>query len=321
MAWVPLNAMSTTPSTFYRYRGFSAATMDLLCGDQLYFSSPSDFNDPFDCQPEVVGDSDLVTLRALYRELVNRQVSGEVSRALKAARLKGNKADAHARHRGEKEASNELGHVAYLASDPDYDCSQEEAEKSLLLCRIKSALLQQYDKGICCFSEAYNNMLLWSHYGDEHRGFCIGYGLDRKPDPVMHQVAYGESRVLKSSLIAEAILSKNEQALAELDRCVLLRKAPDWGYEKEWRLFGNVGTQESCLLLTDITFGWRCPETIKHVVISALERRAPNIKFFEIANPRGSFELSREEVDLSNLRRYFPNTARSGTEAFGDGEF
>jgi len=28
-------------------------------------------------------------------------------------------------------------------------------------------------KGICCFSEDKYNVLMWSHYSDKHRGFCL----------------------------------------------------------------------------------------------------------------------------------------------------
>ena len=28
--------------------------------------------------------------------------------------------------------------------------------------------------GICSFSRTRKNQLMWSHYSDEHRGFCIG---------------------------------------------------------------------------------------------------------------------------------------------------
>ena len=29
--------------------------------------------------------------------------------------------------------------------------------------------------GICSFSKARKNQLMWSHYADEHKGICIGF--------------------------------------------------------------------------------------------------------------------------------------------------
>lgn len=294
--------------------------MECLCRDELYFSTPANFNDPFDCKPVVAPDSDLPTLRVVLRKLISRRVSAETLSALKTARLKGDKVVAHARLCGEQEAARELANIAYQATNPDYECNKEEAERGLLATDIERELLRQYDRGVCCFSESFKNPLLWSHYADQHRGVCIGYGLDRKPKPEMHKVLYGGSRTVKSSLVAQAILEEDEKAVAALDRDVLLRKAPEWRYEKEWRLLGNRGAQESCLRLMDVTFGLRCSGALQHTLVSALERRAPKVKFYEMHVIPGTFKLRREEVDRAELGVYFPIMAQSGIEMFGNAE-
>jgi hypothetical protein len=33
--------------------------------------------------------------------------------------------------------------------------------------------------GVLCFSRSWRNPVLWSHYGDKHRGICLGFPLDR----------------------------------------------------------------------------------------------------------------------------------------------
>jgi len=294
--------------------------VESLCHDELYFASPADFNDPFDCKPVVVPDSDLRTLQAVLRKLIERRVSAETLNALKTARLKGDKVVAYARRCGKQEGARELANIAYHATNPDYDCSKEEAERGLLAADIQRELLRQHDGGVCCFSETFKNPLLWSHYGDQHRGVCIGYGLDRLPRPEMHKVLYGGSRTVKSSLVAQAILEEDEQAIAALERDVLLRKAPEWHYEKEWRLRGSRGAQESCLRLIDVTFGFRCSGALKHALVSSLERRVPEVKFYEIRAIPGTFKLMREELDRAELSACFPKVAESGIEIFGNPE-
>jgi hypothetical protein len=312
--------MRAASPRFYRYRSFSASTVESLCRDELYFASPADFNDPFDCKPVVEPDSDAEVLRAILQQLVAARVSAETQNALASAKLKGDKAVAHARRSGEQEAAHELANIAYSATNPDYDCCKEDAEKRLLVASVERELLRQYDKGVCCFSESFNDMLLWSHYGDQHRGLCVGYGLDRKPKPKLQKVLYGGTRTVKSSLIAKAIVEKDEQASAALDESVLLRKAPQWRYEQEWRLLGSRGAQDSCLLLSDVTFGLRCSDAIKHTLICALGSRAPNIEFYEVRSAHGTFRLNRTKVDVDELTRSFPKTAESGIEIFGDPE-
>lgn len=37
------------PKLLYKYRAFSPRLLDMLVADELYYSDPSDFNDPLDC--------------------------------------------------------------------------------------------------------------------------------------------------------------------------------------------------------------------------------------------------------------------------------
>src|ERR1035441_3016297 len=38
------------------------------------------------------------------------------------------------------------------------------------------------DYGLLCFSEEWNNILLWSHYADQHRGVCLGFDVSGSSD-------------------------------------------------------------------------------------------------------------------------------------------
>lgn len=115
----------------------------------------------------------------------------------------------------------------------------------------------------------------------------------------------------------QRILTKNKGSQDVLDRNILLRKAPSWKYEHEWRLFGKSGVQDSPLALTDINFGLRCPIAIIHSIISALEYRDSKIKFFEMYEVPGEFKLKRRKVDTSEMKAFLPRTAMSGEEMFG----
>lgn len=182
---------------------------------------------------------------------------------------------------------------------------------------IEHELLKQYDRGVCCFSAIVDNPLLWSHYSDQHRGLCIGYGFNRDPKPELHKVHYGGDRLLLTSLIAKALLNNNPKSQELLDRNVLLQKAPPWRYEREWRLFGNRGIQDSPLELKDITFGLRCPPSVMYSIVMALEHREDEVKFYKMHDIQGSFKLEQRSVDIDEMRAHLPHTARSGIEIFG----
>lgn len=304
--------------TFYRYRTFSTNTLDSLCKDTLYFAHPGTFNDPMDCSPTIEGDSSLDDLRRLLTHLTRQRVKSEVLSSLSKARVKGEGATAHAEKRAISEARNELANIAHNATDPDYSVSEAEAEAWMLVEGIRRELNRNYERGVCCFSTTYSSPLLWSHYGEQHRGLCIGYGLERRPKPEFHSVVYGGSRSIRTSLLMEALLRENPVAKRELDRDMLLRKARGWSYEKEQRLLGVQGEQDSPLLLKEITFGLRCPTSVVHAIIKALAGRDNSMRYFQMYEVRGRFVLRRAEVDLNELGMYVPKTAQSGLEVFGD---
>ena len=308
---------SKKPRKFYRYQRFSLMTIDSLCHDQLHFADPGVFNDPLECQPTVEPDSDRDTLRLVLTELIRKRVESEVLASLKIAKLKGKKAAAHAKKLGKQAARYELDNIAYHATNPEHGDSIEEAECWLLNSGIQDEFLRQYDRGVCCFSSAFNNPLLWSHYGDQHRGVCIGYGLNRNPKPKLYEVKYGGNRTVFTSLIAKALLDDDPKSKEYLDGKVMLRKASSWSYEREWRLLSHRGIQDSPLALKDVTFGLRCPTSVIHAIITALESRDEEVKFYQMYEIRGNFKLKREPVDVGEMRAYLPNTARSGVEIFG----
>ena len=310
--------MPTLPRKVYRYRALNAFTLDALCHDQLYFASPSDFNDPLDCSPNLEADSDNATLRSVLRALLAKRIHDEAAGALAHARIRKNEAaEKHLRRIAERDVEAQLSNIAYMATNPEYEVSKEEAESWLLTQEIQRELTRQYDSGVCCFSSAYDNPLLWSHYGDQHKGICIGYGLDRDPPPHLRRVVYGGNRLIMTSTVAKAVLHGDAAAKDQIEQNMLLRKAAPWRYEREWRIVDNVGLNDSCLQLLEVTFGLRCPAALAHMVACALEGREVPVAFHQMHERRDSFRLGRRPLDVDELKTYFPKVARSGTEIFG----
>lgn len=303
------------PNIFYRFRSFSEATLDLLCHDSLHFANPSTFNDPLDCKPSLDPDSTVEELRELLATLVKQRVQTEMIESLKRARIGGDRAQIHAHKGADNEASRILSDVAYHATNPEYDDSPENVEIKLLRNKIHDELARYYERGVCSFSSTYSNPLLWSHYGDQHQGLCIGYDLVRNPQPVMRKVIYGGNRIIKTSTLVAAILRDDQRAREKLEKDMLLRKARCWEYEAEWRLIGKQGIQDSPLRLKEITFGLRCPSSIIYTVVTALRNRKQPIKFFEMYVVRDSYRLGRKVPNFEELHLYMPRTAESAEEA------
>jgi hypothetical protein len=309
--------MTKNPATFYRYRAFDVKVLDSLCHDTLYFAHSATFNDPMDCRPTLACDSDLRSLRSLLTVLIRRRVSRQMELSLRAAKIAGSRSDAHIQKRANTEVDRRLADISYHATNPDYEDGPLSAEKWLLTHEIESELLQHYERGVCCFSTTYSSPLLWSHYGDQHKGLCVGYGTARRPVPRLQRVLYGGQRSIKTSVLVRALIEKEKNALRDIDRGVLLRKAKDWSYEREYRLIGFHGLQDSPLLLKEVTFGLRCPPSVKHAVVKALADRRAVIQFHEIYETRSRYSLRRRDLDTDELAHNLPKTAESGEEMFG----
>ena len=305
------------PTTFYKYRAFNTSTLNSLCHDTLHFSQPGTFNDPLDCSLSLDCDSSLGELRDLFALLFRKRVLRDVLEALKKAGFRGESADEHADKQTMRMVEDELENIDYHATNPEHSGTKDEIKAWLLTQAIDGELRRHYERGVCCFSKSYSSPVLWSHYGDQHQGLCIGYGTDRVPKPQLQKVVYGKSRDIKTSTLVQAFIHDDCEVRNELDRKILLRKAKEWGYEREWRLIGPQGLQESPLLLKEITFGLRCPVAIQHAIVSSLSSRQKTVKFYEIYPVHGRYVLRRRTLELDELSVSLPHTAASGIEIFG----
>jgi Protein of unknown function (DUF2971) len=135
---------------------------------------------------------------------------------------------------------------------------------------VRAAIVDQKAAvGICSFSEVNDNELMWAHYASQFKGICVGYNLSRllnnlNEDAEFVRVYYNEDvpQVRHTStpprLLAKKILS-----------CKYYR----WLYEREWRLFSELGKlpyqDKSCA--THVYLGSRMTETNRNKVVAALQ--------------------------------------------------
>ena len=84
--------------------------------------------------------------------------------------------------------------------------------------------------GLLCFSADWTNPVLWSHYGQKHRGICLGFDLTRSH---AERVRYKDKRLL-------AGLGEEGQPMTidkKLQKQLLCTKFRHWEYEEELRVF------------------------------------------------------------------------------------
>jgi hypothetical protein len=116
-------------------------------------------------------------------------------------------------------------------------------------------------KAILCFSRNWDNILMWSHYGDSHAGVCLGFDIpDGEPGENYDTDVLYQPNVLPSPRRQEDL------NLALVDR-LLRTKHESWSYEQEVRMFVGLNDPPDANGLRWIEFG---PQLIlKEVIIGA----------------------------------------------------
>jgi len=110
----------------YKYKAWDKYARRIITHQELYFASPKDFNDVFDCQAHGIM------------------------------------------------SNNQFAENPFIIIDG-----------KIIPYPNPSALLDKATKrgidtcGVCCFSRAYNSILMWSHYADYNRGICFRFDLDK----------------------------------------------------------------------------------------------------------------------------------------------
>lgn len=146
------------------------------------------------------------------------------------------------------------------------------------------------------FSCAKNDNMMWSHYGDSHKGICIGYDFSRAKKNILkhlYPVQYSDTRFSNLSL-------NNVEASPFL----YLRKSKCWEREKEFRLIYEKRDLESgesvdnkielreCI--KEIWFGLRTKIEEKRLITNMLEGE---VELYETKYDISTFSLGVERLN------------------------
>lgn len=301
------------PKRLFKYRAFTNLTLDMIIADTLYYADPNTFNDPLDTRPTLNTDIPAGDLERALRKLIEQRVTAEMKAAARTIKYKGPKTLNHIGRLSRLQADQVIAEISYNTTDPSYEV--DDPHQFLLGHYLEKEMLLQYEKGIVSLAERANCPLMWSHYGDQHHGVCIGYSVPSDASNDIHNVKYGGKRLVAATKVV-AMLDGNTQAQRQVDEAILLRKAASWGYEQEWRLIGQRGSRDSPLELEEIIFGMRCKDSVKYAVISALDGRRRPVRFYEMREIPGTFNLRKCPLDDGEMRAFYPRRSRDIHEAF-----
>lgn len=136
-----------------------------------------------------------------------------------------------------------------------------------------------------------DNLLMWSHYADSHRGICLQLTFQASED--LYRVKYRNQRP-QFYLVDAFEQFRDEERFNRHAIEILTTKSRAWRYEKEFRCvdFGKRGeTRIPTGSLSAIIFGCEIPEESRETVREWVSESGLKIPFFQAIMRDGAFAL------------------------------
>ena len=163
-------------------------------------------------------------------------------------------------------ALNDPYDCAFLANRYPKRCGNEDDYTAQYQLNVESKNMQN-KVFVSCFSERSDSLLMWSHYANNHRGICVGYGLKELIEK------YGCFPVIYSDVIPKWQENNNPHL-------AMLTKYKEWEYEKEWRIIkvdensrGKIGIKEDFIKPQKIILGCKQQDFYLHATKMASDEK------------------------------------------------
>jgi hypothetical protein len=168
--------------------------------------------------------------------------------------------------------------------------------------KLQAELMDKH-YGIFSGSSKWNGILLWSHYANNHQGFCVGF----KEEKLRYFGGFGRTGIVKYNTDFPKINYKIEKSQKEkFDRIVIqtTTKSEEWEYEEEYRLIKAFTKpplpferceQISDDVISDVTLGINISIENKEEIIEVCRQKG--ILVYQAKKVPFKFEIDREKID------------------------
>lgn len=276
------------PSSLFRYRS-SKRIVEELRFMNMRFSKISSFNDPFDGQ--------LLSKRRFSDDDFLKILRLEAERAIQENRLVKPATDANPVH----VLLWHFNQMQMLGSS----ISQRKF-LDFIICRLKEKGFSfgptDYERGVVCgfadilrcicFTRNKGNLLMWAHYGENHRGAVVEFKIPSDSVILRNPVSVRYSQTIPDSdevtNFAMSVLGFSQSDRKKIDR-ILYTKSIDWSYEDEWRVYPNVKSdisenEEGKFSSNDVValyFGCRMDMAVRRELLDIVDQKYPNAIVFQ----------------------------------------
>jgi len=214
-----INNPNKPPEILYKYaRWDKEYHKKLITTPEIYFASPGDFNDPYDCL--VIPRYDKWSVddwKKMYRQMLQSKYPVLTDHEIEAK-------------------ANQL--IRDYHANPQ--CKVNEIN------RINRGQELHFNNniGVFCLSEIKESIIMWSHYTNSHKGFCVGYDISQIKSCVENYYRAVTPKIIRCFNVDyepeyPEVIPVPELRDPEAYFKRLKTKFAGWEYEKEWRLVVN----------------------------------------------------------------------------------
>lgn len=260
------------PTVLYKYRDWSKPyNKKLLTHRELYFASALEFNDPYDFAIPFRYDESSISIEAARKK----------ARGMLKERggLTGDELEL---------AVNERMKTFVITPET---IAQMNANAD----QFKNDLQAKY--GIVSLCENYNDILMWSHYGADHKGFCIGLDSIGLFSFLEDKFGLG-THLLKMNYCKElpTIDFSSDKFIDRVNK-IFLTKFEKWIYENEWRIISKDIVKEPLVLpdhlFESIYFGCNFDNDELIAQVKYCKEEFPAMKIYHLEKDEKEFKLNR----------------------------
>lgn len=287
-------------SHFFKYASFETA-LRAIESRSFRWSSPIKFNDPFDHQAGFVLNFSPEEFSQLLTSSIERVIFSDVEPAITPTTL------FSALTLQLRQIRNKLPPSEILR-----DLHKLSAESSAILSDSIGQLNAAVQEHLChsrvfCVSEKFDNVVMWSHYADQHKGVVFKLRCIDEIDNTLlaaRKVQYTDAFLPFPGADAYARHLTEEQPLdfAPLIWNIAYTKHVDWSYEEEWRVHipllheppgdGFSVYPEDLRVFEAIYLGCRMETADTKSIIELARRFLPGVEVYIGSKSATSFALS-----------------------------
>lgn len=299
------------PNAVFRYRRFNEYSLKNLENQQERLSYPSEFNDPYDAAIKI--DYDLLCKELFLR--INMQTMVKKFQKIGVS---------FSEHEKEEILNSNDAFFTFALHIARFDNSLEGKEEEFA--RVTSVAQKEQIKNdidllrssfqtgylIMCVSEVKDSILMWSHYAENHTGFCIEYnyqelGPFNPQSRSLCPVIYTEELSLfdATQYIVQPLIRKDRSFNNLFGIYPAITKAKVWEYEKEWRVVLPVGPNATP---EERFYGVPAPKAL-YIGAKASQENIEKLRGIAIKKkiPVYQMKLSENSTELIQTTLYQPN--------------